>query len=161
MRNLYLTDEEFRQKYGLSDNRDWQLSKARVVLRSSGKWEDYLAKCSYRPFDWRYCYFTEIATDYPRRELKDHVFKRENLCLLSSRQQTTLGYRHSWVTREPANDCVISTTSREANQVFPLYLYPTQNESSQKSLFNASPWSPGKEGRIPNLSPEFVAEVEA
>src|SRR5687768_10820554 len=52
MRNLYLTDEEFRQKYGLSDNRDWQLSKARVVLRSIGKWEDYLAKCSYRPFDW-------------------------------------------------------------------------------------------------------------
>jgi predicted helicase len=82
MRDTTLTDEEFRQKYNLRDNRDWQLSRARVDLRQTSNWKDVLLKCSYRPFDWRYCYFSEIAADYPRRELKDHVVGKDNLCLL-------------------------------------------------------------------------------
>ncbi|KUK43353.1 MAG: Uncharacterized protein XD72_2272 [Methanothrix harundinacea] len=43
----------------------------------------------------------------------------------------------------------------------PLYLYPapTENSSRQKSLSSAD-WPPGKDGRVPNLSPEFVAEME-
>jgi predicted helicase len=124
MRDKTLSDQDYTDKYALTDNRDWQLSKARQVLRSDPVWQSHLIRCLYRPFDRRPCYFSEVAMDYPRRELLEHVEGKQNLCLLSSRQQATLGYRHSWVAREPANDCVISTTSREANQVFPLYLYP-------------------------------------
>jgi predicted helicase len=161
MRDTSLTDEEFRQKHNLRDNQDWQLAKARIELRNIANWENFLIKCSYRPFDWRYSYFTEIATDRPRRELKEHVAGKENLCILSSRQQGTVGYRHAWVAKTPANDCVVSTKSREANQVFPLYLYPTENAAKQKSLLDVAPW-PADEahgGRTPNLNPEFVAEM--
>jgi predicted helicase len=162
MRETNLTDEEYRQKYNLRDNRDWQLARARVDLRHTSNWEDFILKCSYRPFDWRYCYFSEIASDYPRRELKDHVAEKDNLCLLSSRQQGTVGYRHAWAAKTPANDCVVSTKSREANQVFPLYLYPTAGAAKQKSLFDVSPWPPDEAngGRVPNLNPEFVREME-
>ena len=64
--------------YNLRDYRDWQLTKARIELRNIANWENLLIKCSHRPFDWRHSYFTEIATDYPRRELKEHVAGKEN-----------------------------------------------------------------------------------
>ena len=154
MRASNLTDDELRTKYKVKDNRDWQLSKARDEVREDKNWERFLIQCLYRPFDRRYCYFSEVTMDYPRRELIDHVFEQDNLCLLSSRQQGTLGYKHAWVARQPANDCVISTRSREANQVFPLYLYPN---SGSATLFNQPTPNPG--GRRPNLSPAFVEDM--
>ncbi|MCX5832042.1 MAG: DNA methyltransferase [Deltaproteobacteria bacterium] len=161
MRDTSLTDEEFRQKYNLRDNTGWQLAKARIELRNNANWASYLIKCSYRPCDQRYAYFTEIVIDRPRRELKEHVAGKENLCILSSRQQGTVGYRHAWVAKTPANDCVISTKSREANQVFPLYLYPTAAAAKQSSLLDVAPWpaDDAHGGRTPNLDPKFVAEM--
>ena len=154
MRALDLSDDKLRAKYKIKDNRDWKLSEARAKVRRDKNWERFLVQCLYRPFDHRYCYFSEVTMDYPRRELIDHVFEQDNLCLLTSRQQGTLGYRHSWVAKQPANDCTVSTRSREANQVFPLYLYPTK---SSNDLFSQPTPNPG--GRRPNLSPDFIEDV--
>ncbi|NJO08242.1 MAG: hypothetical protein HC876_23565, partial [Chloroflexaceae bacterium] len=104
------------------------------------------------PFDWRFCYYSDVAMDYPRRELMTHVATQENICLLSSRQQSMVGYRHCWVADIPAESCVISTTSREGNQVFPLYLYPNGHE--HPSLFEH------ENGRRPNLSAAFITDIE-
>ena len=153
MRDTELDDAEFAQRYDLKDNRDWKLNLARRQLREDVHWKEKLIQCAYRPFDTRWAYYSEVAMDYPRRELKENVAGKENLCLLTSRQQGTLGYRHSWVTNSPANDCVVSTRSREANQAFPLYLYT----SDKTDLFDDS--APGK--RRPNLAPEFIADFSA
>jgi hypothetical protein len=156
MRAERLTDREFAEKYSVSDNRDWQLEVARCNLRADRDWERNLIECLYRPFDLRPCYFSETAMDYPRRELLDHVAGKRNLCLLTSRQQGKIGYRHCCVSREPPNDCVVSTSSREANQTFPLYLY--HSASARKGLFDNS--GDATTGRKPNLAPEFIAEIE-
>ncbi|YAF99050.1 MAG: type ISP restriction/modification enzyme (plasmid) [Nodularia sp. CChRGM 3473] len=150
MRDKSIYDQEYADKYNLKDNRDWKLSEARRVLRGDVAWLSKIIPCSYRPFDIRSCYFSTVAMDYPRRELLDHIADRENLCLLSSRQQATLGYRHCWVAEEITESCVVSTTSREGNQVFPLYLY-TKVDSLQISI--------SKEQRCPNLSPEFLKDI--
>jgi predicted helicase len=156
MRDKYISDQEYADKYNLTNNRDWQLFKARQLVRTNARWQDSIIQCLYRPFDQRFCYFSEVAMDYPRRELIDHVANRENLCILSSRQQATPGYRHTLVTREVANDCAISTTSREANQVFPLYLYP---DPTKKGLFDTNTPSNAPGGRHPNLSPSFISDI--
>lgn len=80
----------------------------------------------------------------------DNLVGKENLCLLSSRQQANPGYRHCWVVDEPANDCVVSTTSREANQVFILYIYP-DSETPQKTVL--------KDQCRANFSLEFLKAV--
>ena len=152
MRNDSISDHEYAEKYEVKDNSSWKIREVRKKIRSDSEWKRHLISCSYRPFDNRSCYFSEIAMDRPRRELMDHVVNRENLCLLSSRQQATLGYRHCWVTDVPANDCVISTTSREANQAFPLYLY-FSTDNSQKSTL--------EEQRRPNLSQPFLNDITA
>ena len=149
MREYSLSNEEYTSKYNIKNNRDWDLDKARKIIRTDSKWKEQIAVCSYRPFDNRYCYFSYAAMDYPRRELIDHVFGKDNLCLLSSRQQANLGYRHCWVANEVPESCLISTTSREGNQVFPLYLYPTKT-ILKESDFNT---------RRPNLAPEFINEL--
>ena len=153
LRDSRVTEERLREQYRLKDNRDWKLAKARGYLQQDENWRSAVQLCSYRPFDNRWCYFSDLAMDYPRRELVDHVAGKDNLCLLSSRQQGTVGYRHSWITRLPANDCVVSTRSREANYVFPIYLYPLEG---MLAVDNAGV---GLGGRRANISAEFLSAL--
>ena len=95
--------------------------------------------------------------DRSRKEIALHIINRENLCLLTTRQQVKSGFRHVWCSTYPAECCVISNRTREGNQVFPLYLYPTK----QKELTDPSGFPLSHRGRRPNLSRAFVAELEA
>jgi predicted helicase len=147
MRDENISDGKYTEKYNLKDNRDWKLREARKAIRHDPEWRSKLISCLYRPFDRRSCYFSTVAMDYPRRELINNVAGKDNLCLLSSRQQATLGYRHCWVAKELPESCAISTTSREGNQTFPLYLYP------DTGLFQQSVQ------RQPNFSQGFLDEI--
>ena len=71
---------------------------------------------AYRPFDDRWSEFSDLTMDYPRRELLDHSWSRKRHAVSAARYD----WRHAFVADKPANDCVISNRSREANQVFPL-----------------------------------------
>lgn len=124
MKGDNITDYDFSEKYGLRDNRDWQLSAAREKLRDLGnEWEKPLISCLYRPFDEISCYFSTVAMDYPRRELLDHVAWKENLCLLVSRQTSTVGWRHVFASSLVAESCAVSLKTREGNTNIPLYCY--------------------------------------
>lgn len=142
------SDDALRDRYKLKDNRDWQLKEARSALRNAPDWRDKVARCLYRPFDWRFCYFDKSAMDYPRRELRDHVLGRDNLCLLLPRQTSTRDWRHSLVADTVAESCAISLKTKEQNYVFPLYVYPTD-------LFAAT----GSK-RSPNFDPSFIQALE-
>lgn len=157
MRDDRLSDDIFREKYDFRESSPGRLPDVRTRLREKDNWEESIIVCLYRPFDWRFCYYCETVIDRPRRELLDHVMNRDNICLLSSRQQAIPGYRHCWVAHVPANDCVVSTTSREANQVFPLYLYSVSEDPNKQKKIT---WPLGKEGRIPNFNLRFVQEME-
>ena len=124
MKNDFITDKEFLEKYGLRDNRDWQLSSARKKLRElEDEWEKPLISCLYRPFDEISCYFSTVAMDYPRRALLEHVAWKENLCLLVSRQTSTVGWQHVFASSLVAESCAVSLKTREGNTNIPLYLY--------------------------------------
>jgi predicted helicase len=157
LRNASLTDNYLTERYNLKNNSDWRLSVVRKQLQEDANWETHLAYCLYRPFDWRWGYLGTPVMDRPRQELIDNVAWKKNICLLSSRQQAVSGYKHCWISVEPANDCVISTTSREANQVFPLYIYHVAEKSKQNELFGETKLRSGNDDRIPNLNPDFVS----
>ncbi len=129
--NTELDDNNIYQKYSLKDSRDWKLADVRKKLQQVENKEEHITRCAYRPFDNRFCFLSYIFMDCPRKELIENVLKKDNLCLLSSRQQGVIGYQHSFVTNLPANDCLISNKSREANQVFLLYKF-----HKPRTLFN-------------------------
>ena len=127
MRDEDISDQELAKLYSLKDNRDWQLSKVREQLRADKDWKHKIIKCAYRPFDTRWCYFNEVAMDYPRRELKQHVANKHNLCLNIVRQTKAAHWQHAVATDKPAPAVFVEI--KDGSSVFPLYLYPSGKDN--------------------------------
>lgn len=94
--------------------------------------ESKIALSDYRPFDRRFCYYGKDVSDRPRPDLLENVFGHDNISLATSRQQANAGFHHVFAARHPANDCFVSNVSREANYVFPLYLFISQKKATKK-----------------------------
>ena len=143
-----ISDEQLRIHFDLGT---WDIKKARIKLRNSEDWEAEFSKCLHRPFDQRECYFSDAVMDRPRRELIDHVAKRDNLCLLLIRQmQDHVIYSHVFISDVPTIDRSFSC-SRGAATIFPLYLYTKTNNNQQLAL----------EQRCPNLSQKFLNSISS
>jgi predicted helicase len=155
MRDKNISDQEYAEKYELTNNRDWYLDKARQLLRSDAAWQSKIMQCLYRPFDKRYCYFSEVAMDYPRRELVDHVAGKDNICIGLGRQGIAVNdplWALISVSKEPIDANIFR---RGGINVFPLYKYP----DTRASLFDLNEPSNAPGGRHPNLSPAFIINV--
>ena len=151
MHEKNLTDQDFCENFDLQDNRDWQISSAREKLRSDPDWEEKITLVSYRPFDNRYGYFSEVAMDYPRKELLQNVANKENICIGVGRAGNAVA-EETWSLQTAARHPLDANVfCRGGVNVFPLYIYP----KAQKDLLN----EPAPERR-PNLSDEFVAALK-
>jgi predicted helicase len=148
LRNSSINEQVVRDKFGLTDNRDWSLNRARDTLRKSKDWEKQIIPVSYRPFDERWCFFREEFTDYPRRELRQHVFNQQNLCLNLVRQTRSQKWRHVFVSDTPTPAVFLEI--KDGSSIFPLYLYPQSKEPDELVVEEEA-------GRRPNLSTKFVA----
>ncbi len=73
-----LEPSELRRKYNISDDsRDWRLEYAiRDVRANADNLEKYIALCQYRPFDYRWTYYTGKSKSfiaYPRGDVFKHM----------------------------------------------------------------------------------------
>lgn len=148
MKNSLVSDEQYKFKYGLVDNRDWQLSKARQIVISNTKWESDIIKLAYRPLDFRYGYFSEVAMDYPRKELQKNVQSKDNLCLNIVKQTKMDFWGHIVISDLPTPALFVEI--KDGSNVFPLYLYPT--DVGQQSIDQTTE-------RTPNLNKEIVQKI--
>lgn len=144
--NRDISDIDLNRLYEINQPKSWILSTQREKLYGQEDIEKYFSPVAYRPFDNQYSILHSDICDRPRKEITQHILNKENISLLSSKQQAVPGYNHCFISSLPANDCVMSTTSREANQIFPLYLYPDDK------MFDS-------EVRHPNLDEKIVAEI--
>jgi hypothetical protein len=126
-----LPDDFVRETFKLKDNRDWRLSGKRKKIQEDADWEKKIVRCLYRPFDGRWLFYHPDAIDFGREEVMRHFSLSDNLGMLVSRRSSK-AWRHCFVTKSPAADVAISTGSREANQVFPLFLLSQES----KDLFH-------------------------
>ena len=141
---------EIAAAFGLELTEWWDFGAALERLRADDAWRSKLTRCLYRPFDVRWLYLEEAFIDRPRTEVNAHMQKK-NISLVVTRQ-----------TKEPFDALVSSMVCGQHKIVavydrsffYPLYAYGT---SGDEYLFAES--STG--GRRPNLSPKFVAEMEA
>ncbi|GAA7450289.1 DNA methyltransferase [Helicobacter pylori] len=73
-----LEPSELRKKYNIgNDSRDWRLEYAiRDVKANADNLEKYIVLCQYRPFDYRWTYYTgksKSFISYPRGEVFKHM----------------------------------------------------------------------------------------
>lgn len=118
-----LSDEEVRELFSLSDNRDWKLDKRREKIVKDDEWEKKITKILYRPFDVRWIFYHQHAIDFGREEIMRHM-TRENLGLISMRQVSLdEPYTHILIT-DSLIDNRTFTSSKGTAKLHPLYIYP-------------------------------------
>ena len=151
MRGKEISDVSYMAKYAISDNRDWQLTNARQMIRNDSNWPAHLIRCAYRPFDYRATYFSQVAMDYPRRDLMDHIAGKDNLNLNLVRQTRSLTWQHIMTSNLPTPAIFIEV--KDGSTVFPLYLYYAATDADRNNIQESVSSRPRC-----NLAPEFVQD---
>ena len=130
--------EAVRERYKITDNRDWSLADARVAVKKDQDWERNIIPCLYRPFDFRCCYFSTVAMDYPRRELLEHVAFRSNLCLGLGRQGLAVNDPLWSLVCASSMPVDANVFRRGGVNIFPLWLYKEAEGAQGISLATAN-----------------------
>jgi len=126
------SDDEIAEILNLKNTKDFEISKARQIMREK-EWAKDILPYLYRPFDKRYiCYRPEII-DRDRSDIMRH-FVHGNLGLVAMRQ-----YVYDYVKIYDYVFCVIELSdtrifisNRGAAFAFPLYLYPSGESDKRR-----------------------------
>lgn len=117
-----VSDSDITSKYNLKDKSGWNYKSERNSAFKEGYQKKLLKPFFYRPFEYRWIYYSKRVIKRPVKELMQHL-TMENLALVICRQQAEVGFRHVFVS-DKLGDCnAISIKSREFNYYFPLYLH--------------------------------------
>ncbi len=139
-----LEPSELHRKYNIGDDsRDWRLEYAiRGVKANADNLEKYIVLCQYRPFDYRWTYYTAKSKSfisYPRGEVFKHMLPpptnpktpnqtRKNLALNTPRQLKNKD--KSWTQcfiSSHINDQGLSSGGNGAGVNYPLYQFNNPN----------------------------------
>jgi len=143
------SDETDSLEFGIGNTGNWSISWARSALKKEMVSGELVKPYSYRPFDKRFIYYSEVVTDRPRESVMSHLLGLHNIALCTLRQTKAAHWRHAFVTNI-LTDAFI-TEIKDGSSVFPLYLYPSEQEIASK-LYQPSE-------RRPNLNPDFIKAV--
>ncbi len=146
-----LEPELAREKYQLGkDARDWKVHLAQADIESHDIDDSYVTPILYRPFDKRYTYYTGQTKGFlcmPRYKVMQHMLAGENLGLIVGRSGQVVG-SDEWDILFCSNAMTeFNLYRRGGNNLFPLYLYPTNDLLSSST-------------RKPNFAPNFIKAVE-
>ncbi|WP_245542570.1 type ISP restriction/modification enzyme [Segetibacter koreensis] len=140
-----LSEGEIKSKYHVKDTRDWKVLNAKKdVLQNNN--DNFYVLNLYRPFDERYTYYTGTTRGFigtPGSKRMYHLINKNNIGLLTCRQQSTFDFQHVFVTKHISDICSLSSQTKETGYVLPLYVYPNT------PLYKAT-------ARIPNLDVSIV-----
>ena len=133
---------EIRRKYELQkDSRDWTVSGAIADIRAAEN-EDLYTKITYRPFDFRFTFYTGTTRGFigtPGRKIGSQ-FKHENLGLILSRTvYGTTPWQDAQVTDSIVEFGIMATRVGNTAPIFPLYLYPSEQDLDQTRRVNFDP----------------------
>ncbi|HEY0045778.1 MAG TPA: type ISP restriction/modification enzyme [Flavobacterium sp.] len=147
---LNLDESAFRSKHtSKPDGRDWKISYAKNDVQKN---QPIITNILYRPFDIRKTLYTGKSKGiiaYPRNEIMRHMTGKNNIMLLSCRQQSSFDFQHVFISDNIIDMCTVSLQTKETTYGFPLFLYPELN--SQHSTVTL--------GRVPNLNLEIVNTI--
>lgn len=131
-----LSEEEIKNKYNTNDNRDWKVSTSKKdLLENNG----HVEIIHYRPFDFRYTYYTGISRGfvaYPRKSIMRHIINRENIGLAFTRQNSGVDIFHHCLVSKFIIDGGITNSW---TYIAPLYLYEENSAGEFKLESSCKP----------------------
>lgn len=149
-RDLSISNDRIASLYDIKDTRDWKIKDRRHSLANESIWEEHFTKCLYRPFDFREYYHHADVVELPRTEVMQHLLEEnDNLCLGVGRQGIAVN-DSEWALLSISQKAIDTNVFRRGGvNCFPLYLYPTTQAEKDMGIT-----------RKPNISPEFLAQIE-
>lgn len=141
-----LPEEKAREKYNLGDDvQDWKVKSAQADLTKSGLDYKKVVPILYRPFDVRSTYYTGQSSGFmcrPRPEIMRHMLAGPNIALCASRSVEVGSWEHVFCSGFIIQNHTVSL--KEANYLFPVYLYP-------QGMFTGG-------DKTPNINPRFIED---
>jgi len=147
-------DDDFRSCYRVHPSSSYDVQE-RVAHSQFDR--ACLRQCIYRPYDTREIYYSPGVTSRPVYEVQGHMLRRNVAVLLARQSKEPFA---ALATRLLSTHKIVTVYDRSS--IFPLYQYQLDQRGGQQRLDSteASPWPGWKDGRVPNLTPKFVAEME-
>ncbi len=150
--NSDLSLDLLKETFKLKDARKWRVKHAQELLKKKGFDESFIYPYSYRPFDDRWIYYEEILLERSRSSLMKHMLA-ENVALIVMRQVYWNNYSHFFVTCN-ITDSRIFISRRGAADIFPIYLYNSENKAQNQLLLSNLPETESK--RTSNIKKEII-----
>jgi predicted helicase len=142
--------EEARSKYELgNDARDWRVSTAQADVQSTGPNKKRVSAILYRPFDFRYTYYTGKSRGFyasPCEKVMRHLLEGNNKGIAVTRSVEIGRFEHVFCTNAIIGHHSVSL--KEVNYLCPLWLKP--NTDAPKGLLSVDTQPK------PNLSVQFL-----
>jgi predicted helicase len=162
IRDFSSLDPEYaREKYNLGkDARDWKVHFAQKDLIDSGLKESQVRGISYRPFDFRYTYYTGNSRGFicmPRREVMSNMLEN-NICLVFQRGFSTGNIMNVPQVSSSIIDQGFSyPANRALSNCAPLYIY-NSDRGDQYQMFEPDNVNNAKVGV--NINNDFLNQIE-
>ena len=140
------------RELGIKGDGAWTIAAAKQDLRSFGVAKKNVRRILYRPFDWRYTYYTNRSGGFlgrPRYEVMRHMADGENLALIFNRQIVGNSVSQFGATRDLICHGTFYLGNKGQDYLAPLYTF--ENDLLSR----------GKPERRPNLAPKFTAALKA
>lgn len=147
--NNDLTIDQIRSKYDLNDQPKFKLLEVKKSFKKINK--NNIVKYSHKPFYSRVVYYDSLLLRRHSEKVMSHFLnKRYNISLNLKKRSIDENYHHCFCSNNISDRNYLSGQT----YVFPLYLYPDENEGIFK---DASAGSAPE--RMPNLNMEIVKEI--
>lgn len=140
-----------KEKYNFKESRDGKIGFVKEHIQSYGIKDEYVKLCLYRPFDYRWTYYTDKSKGFlgwPVYKVMRHLLAGSNLGLCIGRAGQVTGsdfWDVAFVSKFPSD---FNLFRRGGNCLFPLYIYPAEKEKNFGST------------RALNLNPKFIEAVK-
>lgn len=147
-----LTPDEVREKLGINPQGVWSLVAAQDDLRTFGVSRQNVRRILYRPFDWRFIYYTHKSGGFlgrPRFEVMRHMLSGFNLGLVFNRQIVGQSVSHFGVSRDLICHGTFYLGNKGQDYLAPLYLHEPEVLSRSTEEWKS------------NLTPAFLSAVYA
>ncbi len=163
-RNLKFDEAFIRATYKVNDTSEWSLKEARTKVSKDSDFLEKICTICYRPFDWRFIFYSEDMIERSRRDVMQHLLK-DNLSLCFMRQYSGNDpYTHALVSDQMVDNRTFFS-SKGVIQQAPLYLYDTDHKKKGIPLQTMMLFEPEAEygqakGKKANIAQEVFVQLK-
>lgn len=145
------SSREAINELGIKKSPHWSFDEAHKLITQEPSISDAITPMLFRPFDTRYVFYRKymIERGDHRMELMRHFINGSPGLITVRRVEDQVSECHAFATNTPS--VLHSTSAKEGNFVFPLWLYPSEEPTDLLDTTASE--------KRPNLAPEFVTAL--